>query len=257
MTYSKRSYRKRKPAAKSKPTGQVAKNKSAIAKLAKQTLAYRQYQGITTHEIGQMIYTKQEMIPSEWVRIFQTKGMTDAEIPRVYNITSLHCKYVFQCGNNSTDNLWLQFMVFSLKPNVRAQWIDRTNDGNSLVQDKDYTNLAMDSVEGLTDGFSAFTLNPAYFNVHHDTGMKRIGTTTMEGADLTNIRDSTFYGEKRLKWNKTFKAGGHRDKGVEELVAIDVNHSSRLYSVVFSNATATAPLFQSVSWMINGTTVRN
>jgi len=153
--------------------------------------------------------------------------------------------------------MYLQYIIFSLKPNVRAQWIDRTNDGTTLTKDQDYSNVAMDSVDGVTDGFSAFTLNPAYMHIHHDTGMKRIGTVTMEGADLTNIRDSTFYGSARIKWNKTFKAGQHRDKGFESLVAIDVNHSSRLYSVLFSNADTLSPMFQSVSWNLNGKCIRS
>ena len=254
-----RRFRKYRVSAKKygRSSSQVQRNKTAIRRLAKATLAHRQYQVVTTHEVGQEIYCKQIMVPSDFVRIFQTENEPDDQIPRVYSITSVICRYVFQCGNNSMGNMWLQYVIFSLKPNVRAQWIDRTNDGTTLTKDEDYSNIAADSVDGVTDGFCAFQLNPAYFSIHHDTGMKRIGTVSMEGNDLTNIRDSTFYGQKRLNWKKTFKAGQHRDKGFESLVAIDVNHSTRLYSVLFCNAGATSPIFQTVSWNINGKCIRS
>ena len=258
MTYSKRRYRSYKKKAPAKgQKAQIKANSRAITKLTKQTVAYRQYRAETTHEVGTDIFCKQVMVPDDWIRVFQSRGETDEEIPRVYTITSIDLQYVFQCGNNSTGNQWLQYMVFSLKPNIRAQWIDRTNDGNSLTDNLDYTNLAMDSVDGLTDGFSAFVLNPAFFTIHMDTGMHRIGTVTMEGNDITNIENTTYYGRRKLSWKKTFKAGERRDKGFESLVAIDVNHSSRLYSILFSNASGTSPLFQSCSWNLNGQCVRS
>jgi hypothetical protein len=112
----------------------------------------------------------------------------------------------------------------------------------------------MGSGGGFLQGFGNYKLNPAYFKIHHTTGFRRLGQTTMgaSASNVTNIRDSTHRGSCRIPWKKTLKVGEHRTNGILDLEYSDINDGTALYTIVLSNAGEGSELFRAHNYVFVG-----
>lgn len=229
-------------------------NTRAIAKLRSQTMGWRQYQlNSQVGTIATQLHVERIMdIKDQWREIFQAKD--NITMVRQFNLKSVRFNYAYQTESDTTGNLWFQMWVVSLKPKFSRQLRATTNDIFNLVADEHYSEVSMGTGGGFLQGYGNYQLNPAYFRIHHTTGFRRLGQTTMGGTEsnVTNIRDSTHFGSCRIRWNKTLKTGDHRTNGIEDLENVDINDGTVLYTIILCNAGSGSELFRSHNYTYIG-----
>ena len=229
-------------------------NTRAIAKLRSQTMGWRQYQlNSQVGTIAQQVHVERLMdIKDYWREIFQAKD--NITMVRQFNLKSIRFNYAYQTESDTTGNLWFQMWVVSLKPKFSRQLRATTNDIFNLVADEHYSEVSMGTGGGFLQGYGNYQLNPAYFRIHHTTGFRRLGQTTMGGTEsnVTNIRDSTHFGSCKIRWNKTIKTGDHRTNGIEDLENTDINDGTVLYTIILCNAGSGSELFRSHNYTYIG-----
>lgn len=255
-TQSRNRARRRNARRSKNVASQTKANTRAIADLRSQTLGWRQYQLTSVGTIDAKLHVERlHDIKDQWTGIFQAAS---ADPVRTYNLSSVRVKYAFQTESDTTGNQWFQMWIVSLKPKFSREFRANTNDGFALVDGEHYAQVAMGTSGGTLQGFGNVWLNPAYFNIHHTTGFRRIGQTTMGSTvdgNVTNIRDSTHFGGCSFKYKKTIKCGEHRANGFLDLEQSDILDKNCLYTIVFSNAGATSELFRSINYVFTGRTI--
>ena len=191
--------------------------------------------------------------PTNWSQCFRTHSVPDADIPRQYHLKSVNFSWCCQAETTETGNLWFQVMLVSLKQKTAAQVIERTTRLSNLTENLDYIS-APAGTTGAGQGSWAYKLNPALYTVHYKT-QRRLGQTTMDDVQITNIRDSTSRGSTTVKWPRIFKNDQTDDNGFKGLSFDDLEPRQQLYLVVFSNASSTVTggeLFMSWRMDYNG-----
>ena len=235
-------------------TKQVKKNTRAITKLRSEALGWRQYQLNTqVGTIATQIHVERIMdIKDQWREIFQARD--NITMVRQFNLKNVRFNYAYQTESDTTGNLWFQMWVVSLKPKFARQLRATTNDIFNIEADKHFSEVSMGTGAGFLQGYGNYTLNPAYFRIHHTTGFRRLGQTTMGGttSNVTNIRDSTHYGSCKIKWNKVLKTGDHRTNGIEDLENTDINDGTALYTIILCNAGEGSELFRAHNYTFIG-----
>lgn len=233
---------------------QTKRNTRAIAKLRSQAIGWRQYQlNSQVGTIATQLHVERIMdIKDYWREIFQAHD--NITMVRQFNLKSVRFNYAYQTESDTTGNLWFQMWVVSLKPKFARQLRATTSDIFNLEVDEHYSEVSMGTGGGFLQGYGNYQLNPAYFRIHHTTGFRRLGQTTMGGTEsnVTNIRDSTHFGSCRIKWNKTLKTGEHRTNGIEDLEYTDIADGTCLYTIILCNAGTGSELFRSHNYTFIG-----
>lgn len=244
----------KKGSGKTSVAKQTRKNTRAINKLRKETLGWRQYQlQSQVGTIATQVHVERIMdIKDYWRSVFQAHD--NVTTVRQYNLKNIRFNYAYQTESDTTGNLWFQMWVVSLKPKFARQLRAETSDLFNIEVDEHWTQSSMGTGAGFLQGFGNYTLNPAYFRIHHTTGFRRLGQTTMGGTEsnVTNIRDSTHRGSCRIKWNKVIKSGMHRTHGIEDLENTDINDGTALYTIILCNAGTGSELFRAHNYTFIG-----
>ena len=223
---------------------QTNKNTKQIAKLNRAALPYCPFFRVAAETISTSIHTHMLTSPNTWTRCFRTYDVAGIDIPRQYFMRSLDLNWYAQCEVASVGNLFLQVFVVSLVQRTAKQILDRTTRLSNLTQNLDYIHSYAGSAEPLSDnGDVLYKLNPAFYRVHYNSGLRRIGqSTTSADTAVTNIRDSTTMGKCHIKWKKPFKQDqAAQTNGFLALNSVQVEPQCQLYLVIMSNTGEAAP----------------
>lgn len=232
-----------------------------LSKLEKGVVSHRQYQKTNTgmfptaYQLTQGRHYHVHMItnPTTWTDVFQSEGMSEDELPRKFDMQYIKMKWMIQPElSSSTTDCFVQMFIVSLKSASAQVVLEDTNNLNNLTDGKHYTNVALDSSSGGSDGLGLFYINKAYFKIHYHK-QYRIGNETLGGEPVTNIKDGTAMGSHRMKWKKQIKSFTNAS-----FKTIDDDHlrdTTRLWYLIFCNNTVADELFFSSNALITGTTV--
>lgn len=235
-------------------TERTKRNTKEINKLKRTTYPIRRFYKTDNGTISNELHVDLLTQPSNWEHCFQTNDTPGTDVPRNYDLSGIKLKWACQCESNASGNQWLQIFIVSLKPKVAAKVIQRTTRLSNMENEVDYI-LTDAGTSALADqGDCLFMLNPAYYTVHYQSGVRRIGQTTMEGTtgNVTNIRDSTTRGTANFKFKKTFKNDEYNANG---FLGIDFAHlepRNQLYLVMLSNAQETSEIFLTYNCLFTG-----
>lgn len=230
-------------------------NTAKINKLTRDLYAWRQYQVTDVGTIGATVHSKLLTQPNAWQAVFQSADIPSGDIPRAYQLSKVHLKYMIQTEDSTSGNMWFQIFVVSLKKKFARQTRERTSNLSSLVEDTDY--IASDAGSaGAGQGLCNFMLNPALYNVHHTSGIRRVGQSTM-GADtaVTNIRDSTFFKAVTIPFKRTFKNDSYNASGFTALNGDTIKNDNVLQFIMLSNSGVVSQTFLSTNAQFIGRTV--
>lgn len=237
---------------------QTKKNTSTLRKIQKDLYAWRQYQILDLNTVDQEVNTDFITVPNTWTGIFQAQHDGFDEIPRQYMSSNIRFRYVIQCEDSTVGNLYFNVFIVSLRLKYARQVRQRTNNLDTLTVGDDFCRSGAGTV-GSGQGETNWILNPAYYKIHHTSGVRRIGQETMGATTpVTNIRDSTFKRSGIIKWKRKFKTGQHESNGFLGLDADNVANNNALFMILLSNAGSTvgeSSLFKSFNYVINGQTV--
>jgi hypothetical protein len=257
MYAPKKSYkirvRKRKP--KKTATALAKKNTRKINKLERELYAWRQYQITDVGTIGATVHSKLITQPNAWQQVFQSADIPAGDIPRRYELNKVHIKYLVQTEQSAAGNMWFQVFIVSLKKKFARQTRERTSNLASLLEDTDY--IASDAgTTGAGQGLCNFMLNPALYNVHHTSGIRRVGQVTMDAdTEVTNIRDSTFFKSVTIPFKRTFKNDSYEAQGFTALTADTIKNDNVLQLIMLSNSGVVTQTFLSMNAQLIGRTV--
>lgn len=236
---------------------QTAKNTKAIKVLKAVGFQYAPFVLKQAGTISNQIHTVLLTQPNNWSGIFRMKGVSDADLPRQYNLKSVHIDYLNQCEASDVGNLWVQVMVVSLKRRMGAQVIERTTRLSQLEENLDYVSYGAGTAFAL-QGDLGYKLNPALYTVHYNSGQRRIGEATMGETPtaVTNINNGTQMGSMTIKFPRVFKNDETSSSGFKELSFADLEPRQHLYLMVFSNTSGSVvtggELFHSYRAIFNG-----
>lgn len=225
---STRSTKRRKTATK--------RNSDAISTLMRTSFPITRYQRVDVGTVDAKIHTFLITQPSSFTECFRSYNVPDADVPRSYDMHRVQGKWTVQVESQETGNAWCQCFIVSVKSSVAAKTLARTTRLGALTEGLDYTQAAMGTAGGSIQGHSFFFLNPALYNVHYKSGVRRLGGTTMGDDSVTNIRDSTTRGTYNIPWKRTFKNDEYAASGFRAISVGDIEPKNQLYFVMLSNA---------------------
>jgi hypothetical protein len=151
--------------------------------------------------------------------------------------------------------MWFQVFIVSLKKKFARQTRERTSNLSSLIEDTDY--IASDAgSSGAGQGLCNFMLNPALYKVHHTSGMRRVGQSTMDAdTAVTNIRDSTYMRTLSIPFKRTFKNDSYEATGFTALNGDTIKNDNILQLIMLSNSGVLSQTFISMNAQFIGRTV--
>lgn len=256
MYAPKKSYkirvRKRKNQTVAKKTKTLT---TKVNKMERELYAWRQYQITDVGTIGATVHSKLLTQPNAWQGVFQSRDIPGTDIPRRYELQKVHIKYLVQTEQSEAGNMWFQVFIVSLKKKFARQTRERTSNLSSLIEDVDF--IASDAgTAGAGQGLCNFMLNPALYNVHHTSGIRRIGQSTMDAdTAVTNIRDSTFFKQVTIPFKRTFKNDSYEATGFTALNGDTIKNDNVLQLIMLSNSGVVTQTFLSLNAQFMGKTV--
>jgi hypothetical protein len=233
---------------------QTTKNTRAIAQLRRNTMPIRRFYDTDSGTISSETHVDLLTQPSNWAECFQSHEVPGTDLPRQYNLTNIRFKWACQCESDASGNQWLQMFLVSLKPKVAAKVIERTTRLSNMENNVDYIKTSAGSTGAALQGDCLFMLNPAYYTIHYNSGVRRIGQTTMGGTtgNVTNIRDSTTRGTANVKFKKVFKNDEYSEEGFKAIDSAHLEPRNHLYLVMLSNAQETSEIFLTYNCLYTG-----
>lgn len=246
-----RASRARRPSRRPTP----AKNARAIAQLRTKTNPVSRWYVTDTGTINQFSHVKLLTQPSNWKECFRTESIPGIDLPRRYDLNHVALKWAAQTESESSGNMWVQVMVVSLKPKTAAKVIERTTRLSSLDEDVDYIYTAAGSSVVANQGDCFFMINPHFYTTHYNSGVRRIGQTTMgsgETGNVTTIRDSTTRGTASIKFKRVIQNDEYNEAGFKAIDSARLEPRNHLYMLVFSNAQETSELFVTANVLFTG-----
>lgn len=194
--------------------------------------------------------------PNLWSGIYRMHGVSDDDLPRQYNLSSIRLDWIAQCEAGDVGNLWFQVMLVSLKKKMASQVLARTTRLSNLTENLDYTAMPAGTVFTL-QGSCGYRLNPQLYTVHYDSGQRRIGESTMTAdTAVTNVQDGTSRGGCNIKFKRTFKNDETSSSGFKALTYESIEDDQHMYFMVFSNTSGNivtgGELFHSFRVQFNG-----
>lgn len=250
----RRSRKRRTTAATSKI---VKKNTKDIKLLKAVGYQYAPFQLKETGTLTSYLHTTLLTAPNNWGGIFRMHGVSDADLPRQFNLRSVNVNWIAQCESAQVGNLWVQVMVVSLKKRMAAQVIQRTTRLSNLTENLDYAAVDAGTTFAL-QGDCMFKLNPDLYTVHYNSGQRRIGEATMAipATEVTNINNGTTTGSCTVKFPRKFKNDETSTAGFKDLNYAKIEPQQHLYTIVFSNSSGSVvtggELFFSARYQFNG-----
>lgn len=195
--------------------------------------------------------------PNNWSGIFRMNGVSNEDLPRQYNMSSVNVNWIAQCESSEVGNLWVQVMIVSLKRKMAAQVIQRTTRLTNFTENLDYVSQSAGTTFAL-QGDCGYKLNPDLYTVHYHSGQRRIGEATMAipATEVTNINNGTTTGSCNIKFPRKFKNDETSSAGFKDLNYAKIEPRQHLYCLVFSNASGSivtgGELFFSARYQFNG-----
>lgn len=244
---------RKKKVSKSTAT-KVKENTKKLNKLTKNTFPIRRFYEATAGTIAAQLHVDLITQPSNWTACFTTHDVPNTDYPRQYDMSGLRVKWAAQCESNSSGNQWLQIFLVSLKPSVAKKILQRTTNLSNMEDKVDFIFTSAGSSVAANQGDCLFMLNPAYYTIHYDSRVRRIGQTTMEGTtgDVTNIRDSTTRGTANIKFKRQFKNDEYAEGGFTAIDSAHLEPRNHLYLVMLSNAQEESEIFLTHNALITG-----
>lgn len=248
--------RKRK-ATRAKTTALVKKNTKDIKALKAVGFQYAPFHQKESGVLTSYLHSSLITTPINWSGIFRMHGVSDADLPRQYNLKSVNIDWLAQCESADVGNLWVQVMVVSLKRRMAAQVIQRTTRLTNFTENLDYAAVDAGTTFAL-QGDCMYKLNPDLYTVHYNSGQRRIGEATMAipATEVTNINNGTTMGKATVKFPRIFKNDETSSSGFKELNYAKIEPRQHLYTLVFSNASGSVvtggELFFSARYQFNG-----
>jgi hypothetical protein len=242
---------------KTKQTKQVKKNTKDIKQLKSVGFQYAPFVLKTAETVSSEIHVHLLTAPNTWGGIYRMHGVSDADLPRQYQLKSVNVDWVAQCEASDVGNLWVQVMVVSLKSKMASQIIARTTRLSNLTENLDYIRMSAGTAFAL-QGSLGYKLNPQFYTTHYDSGQRRIGEATMgqTPTSVTNINNGTTQGACTVKFKRTFKNDVTADEGFKGLNYEQIEPRQHLYLIYFSNTSGTVvtggELFTSHMIQFNG-----
>jgi hypothetical protein len=233
----------------------AAKNARAIAKLQTKTNPVSRWYVTDTGTINAFSHVKLLTQPSNWKECFRTESIPGTDIPRRYDLSNVKVKWAAQTESEGSGNMWVQVMIVSLKPRVAAKVIERTTRLSNLDEDVDYIYTAAGSSVVANQGDCFFMINPHFYTTHYNSGVRRIGQTTMgsgESGNVTTIRDSTTRGTANVKFKRVIQNDEYNEEGFKAIDSTRLEPRNHLYLIVFSNAQETSELFVTANALFTG-----
>lgn len=194
---------------------------------------------------------------NNWSGIFRMHGVSNADLPRQYNLKTVTINWAAQAEASEVGNLWVQVMVVSLKRRMANQVITRTTRLTNLTEGLDYTSQSAGTAFALQGDFG-YKLNPDMYTVHYNSGQRRIGESTIGESPVavTNINNGTTIGSCTVKFPRVFKNDVTADEGFKGLNYEQLEPRQQLYLMVFSNTSGSVisggELFWSMRAQFNG-----
>lgn len=236
---------------------QIKKNTKDIKILKSVGFQYAPFQQKESGTISAYLHTSLMTAPNNWGGIFRMYGVSNADLPRQYNLKTVNVNWIAQCESAEVGNLWVQVMVVSLKSRMAAQVIQRTTRLTNLTENLDYAANDAGTTFAL-QGDCGYKLNPDLYTVHYNSGQRRIGEATMAipATEVTNINNGTTIGSCTVKFPRKFKNDETSTSGFKELTYQTIEPKQHLYTIVFSNASGSVvtggELFFSARYQFNG-----
>lgn len=236
---------------------QVKKNTKDIKTLKAVGFQYAPFQLREAGTISSYLHASLITAPNNWGGIFRMSGVSNADLPRQYNMKTVNVNWIAQCEAGDVGNLWVQVMVVSLKRKMAAQVIQRTSRLSNLSEGVDYTNQSAGTAFAL-QGSCGYKLNPDLYTVHYHSGQRRIGEATMAtpATEVTNINNGTTTGSCTIKFKRIFKNDETSTAGFKDLNYEKIEPRQHLYCLVFSNSSGSVvtggELFFSARYQFNG-----
>lgn len=246
--------RKKKPLTVGK---EVKKNTKDIKLLKSVGFQYAPFHLKESGVINSYLHASLLTAPNNWSGIFRMNGVSNADLPRQYNMSSVNVNWVAQCESSEVGNLWVQVMIVSLKRKMAAQVIQRTTRLTNFTENLDYVSQSAGTTFAL-QGDCGYKLNPDLYTVHYHSGQRRIGEATMAipATEVTNINNGTTTGSCSIKFPRKFKNDETSSSGFKELNYEKIEPRQHLYCLVFSNASGSivtgGELFFSARYQFNG-----
>lgn len=233
------------------------KNAKDIKMLKSVGFQYAPFQFSETATLSSAIHVSLLTACNNWGGIFRMHGVSDADLPRQYQLKTVNVNWAAQCESADVGNLWLQVMVVSLKRKMAAQVIARTTRLSNMTSGLDYTSQSAGTTFALQGSFG-YKLNPDFYTVHYNSGQRRIGEATMAtpATEVTNINNGTTTGSCTVKFPRTYKNDVTADEGFKGLSYDQLEPRQQLYLIVFSNTSGSVvtggELFWSMRAQFNG-----
>lgn len=243
---------------KAKSATTLAKKNAKDIRLLKQVgFQYAPFHQKEAGVINSYLHSSLITTPINWSGIFRMHGVSDADLPRQYNLKSVNVNWIAQCESAEVGNLWVQVMVVSLKSKMAAQVIQRTTRLTNLTENLDYAAVDAGTTFAL-QGDCMYKLNPDLYTTHYNSGQRRIGEATMAipATEVSNINNGTTHGSCTIKFPRKFKNDETSSSGFKELNYAKIEPRQHLYTLVFSNASGSVvtggELFFSARYQFNG-----
>jgi hypothetical protein len=230
-------------------------NTAAINKLTRQVYAPRQFQLVQTGTIDQYTHLYPIVYPSEWNPCFQNYNSTASTgVGSTYHISGVKTRWMIQPESiiETTNNVWVQVFIVSLRPYQGRKF---RRDNMTLTDEYHFTYAPLDTVAGLSEGFTHIMLNREIFNIHYSSGQRHLGNETLIGDEVNNLRDTQIHGNTYTPWKRTIK-GDSAATQIQQLSNSDIRDSAQLYFLVFSNAMLDKEIFYTVNHTIYGSSTR-
>lgn len=238
---------------RSRPT--PARNARAIAELRTKTNPVSRFYKNDTGLISAFSHANLLTQPSNWKECFRTESIPGTDLPRRYDLSHVQVKWAAQTESEASGNMWVQVMIVSLKPKVAAKVLDRTTRLSNLDEDVDYIYAAAGSSALADQGDCFFMINPHFYTTHYNSGVRRIGQTTMgsgTGGNVTNIRDSTTRGVANVKFKRVIQNDEYNENGFKAITFDKLEPRNHLYMLVFSNAQSESQMFLTSNILFTG-----
>lgn len=238
---------------KKKTTAQRTKeNTKEINKLKRTTLPVVRFYDNSEGTVGTELHVDLITQPNNWKDCFRSHDVPGTDLPRQYNLNGIRLKWACQCESSASGNQWLQIFLVSLKPKTASKVIQRTTRLSNMSEDIDYIYTAAGSSLA-AEGNCLFMLNPNFYTIHYNSGVRRIGQSTM-GADeaVTNIRDSTTRGTANFKFKRVIKNDDYDSEGFKAINFDTLEPRNHLYLVMLSNAQETSQIFLTYNVLFTG-----
>ena len=225
-----------------------AKNARAIAQLRTKTNPVSRFYVTDTGVISSFSHVKLLTQPSNWEECFRTESVPGTALPRRYDLSNVTVKWAAQTESEGTGNMWLQVMIVSLKPKTAAKVIERTTRLSNLDEDVDYIYVAAGSSVAAGQGDCFFMINPHFYTIHYNSGIRRIGQTTMGSGES----DSTTRGTANVKFKRPIQNDEYNENGFKAIDSAHLEPRNHLYLLVFSNAQETSEMFLTANALFTG-----